>query len=374
LKGLGSAIAGGILGSLILIFTVGFVDWWLTSRQTLEPGEKAIIREVWKKEGPLWGPSPPPYQVRVVKNNSSRQITFFIQPYPFGYVEEIIKEGEVKEFSFDLPLWTKDTITHNPDDASIARVLSGEGEFQIKDIRLYAENLDYRGLPYAKQGDLLYPVKAFLIRRGREPEVSSREELLSEIVYMGFSQFFSTTVNKWGESIAQKYTLLAKSIREREIISIKEREEFIADFLKKYPWYKLEPDSLEKLRGNVEVQELFQKYFEALRAENLQLANSSLREIEEFFSRYIEKNPEAYDEEKWDYVKSLLLHSDTFPSEYKLEFIYPFVEERIQDIREEYTKTMQQEISTSYGVEILKFQVEMKEDLTARHPYILMQR
>lgn len=374
MRNLGLAIAGGILGSIILVFTVGFVDWLLTSRQTLQPYERAIVREVWKKEGHLWGPSAPPYQIRVVDNDSSEQITFFIQPYPFGYVEEIIGKEEIKKFSFSLPLWTKDTITGNLDDASITRILSAKGEYQIKDVHLYAENLDYRKLPYAKQGDLLYPIKNSLLGRGRQLELKSREQLLSEIMYVDFSRFFSDKVNQWGESIAQKYTLLAKSIREEKIIALQERENFISDFLKKYPWYRLEPEYLEKLRGNEEVQELFQKYFQALRAEDPQMISSSLQEIEQFFIRYMEKNPKAYDEEKWNYVKFLLLKSEALPPEYKPEFVYPFVEKRIQNIQGDYIQNVQGEISTNYGVKITKFEVEMREDLTARYPYILMQR
>ncbi len=374
LKGILSAIIGGLLGVIILIGAIGFIDWFLTSRQTLNPGEVAIIREVWKKEGSLIGPSAPPYEVRVVENNSSQKITFFIQPYPFGYVEEIINKEEIKKFSFDLPLWTKDTITHNPNDASIARVLFGKGKFKVKNARLYAKNLDYLGLPYAKEGDILYPVKTFLRQRGIEPEVNSREELLSEIVHMDFSQFLSVTVNKWNNSIAQKYTLLAKSMKEENITSKEEKEKFIADFLKKYPWYRLEPEALEKLRENPEVQKLLQNYFEALRSEKPLSIKYHLGQIQKFFANYIRENPEAYDKEKWEYVKSLLLQPDKLPEEYKLEFVYPFVENRIKNIQNDYIKSLRKLLSEDYGVELISFKVEAKDDLSARYPYLLMER
>ncbi len=374
MKSTGFQIAAGMLGTLIFIFLVGFVDWWLTSRQPLEPGERAIIREVWKKQGPLLGPSAPPYEVRVVENNSSSRITFFIQPYPFGCVEEIIKRDEVKNFSFKLPLWTKDTITQDPNDSSITRILLIKGEYKIENVNLYARNLDYRELPYTRKGDLLYPVKAFLIQQGRDPEMASREELFSEVIYFEFSHFLSDRINEMGESIAQKYAVLAKAIRENKITSSSEKDKFVADFLKKYPWYKLEPRSLEKLRENPEVQELFQKYFEAVRKEDPQLMTSFLGEIEEFFERYVRENPEAYDREKWDYVRSLLLKPDVLPPEYKPEFVYPFVEKKLQKIRENYIENMQEKILKNYGVKLLTLKLEMQEDLTARYPYILMQR
>lgn len=373
-KTLLTGIAGGILGIIIVLASVGFIDYLLTSRQKLEPGEGAIIREVWKKEGPLLGPSAPPYQVRTVENNSSESITFIIQPFPFGYVEEVLKKQEVKTFSFDLPLWTKDSITGNPDDASVARVLLGKGKFQVKNLKLYAENLDYRKLPYSREGDLLYPVKEFLKKRGMEIKLTSRERLFSEIVYLNFFQFFSTTVDRWEKSVAQKYTMLAKSIRERNITSTKEKERFIKDFLESYPWYKVEPEHMEKLRENPEVQKLFQKYLEALRSEKHELVASSLKEIQGFFTTYIKENPQAYDEEKWKYVKSILLQPDILPPEYKPQMVYPLLEKNIQDIQENYLQTERENILSTYGTDIFKFQLMIKDDLTTRYPYLLMQR
>jgi len=373
-KDLGLAILGGIIGSIILIGGIAGIDWLLTSRQTLDRGEGAIIREVWEKEGALWGPSSPPYRIRVVKNNSSKKIIFFIQPYPFGCVEEIVKKGEIKRFSFNLPLWTKDTITNNPNDASIARVLFADGQFKISNIKLYAENLDYRKLPYAHQGEELYEVKKFLLQRGREPEVSSREDLFSEIVYMDFSKFFSTAVDKMVNSIAPKYTLLAKPMREEGISSIEDKKKFIRNFLDKYPWYLLEPEYLEKLRENPEIQKLFQNYFEALRKKNKELINLNFKKIKNFFSRYMEENPASYDEEKWNYVKSLLLSANALPKEYKPEFMYPFVEKHIQGIYKNYTRKLHHDASTTYGVNIVKFKLNIKDDLTARYPYMLMKK
>lgn len=371
-KNLAPAILGGIIGSIIFIAGVMGIDWLLTSRQTLEEGEAAIVREVWKKEGVLWGPSPPPYQVRVVKNESSKKITFFIQPYPFGYVEEIVKKKEVKKFSFDLPLWTKDNITNDPNDASITRILSVNGQFKVNNIQLYAENLDYRKLPYAHPGERLYEVKNFLLQRGREAKLTSREELLSQIIYLDFSQFFSTTVDKLGNSIAQKYTILAKPMREEGISSVEDKKRFIKDFLGKYPWYMLEPDYLEKLRENPEVQELFQNYFEALKTKNQKLISSNFQKIKDFFTQYIKENPGSYDQEKWDYVKSLLLATNNLPEEYKPQLVYPFIEKHIQNISQNYTKKLYQETPTTYGVNILQFKVNIKDDLTVRYPYILM--
>jgi len=372
-KGFISAIAGGILGTIIIFVGAGIIDYLVTSRQTIGPGESAIIREVWKKEGPLIGPSSPPYSVRTVENNSSKSIIFTIQPFPFGYVEEILKKGESKTFSFNLPLWTKDNVTFNPDDSSIARVLTVKGKFQIENIKLYAENLDYLKLSYAKDGDLLYPVKSFLLQRGMDIKLESRKRLLSEVVYFDFSRFLSSKIDQWGKSIAQKYTMLAKSIREKNITSKEEKEKFVASWLEKYPWYKLEPEYVEKLRENSEVQTLFQKYLEALRSNNKELSLSCLKEIQDFFTAYIEKNPQAYNKEKWEYVKSILLKPGQLPPEYKPEMVYPLVEKHIKDIKEKYLQSQKENILKTYGVKILNLQVKIKDDLTTKYPYLLMQ-
>jgi len=366
-----AGILGGILGIVIILGGAGIIDYILTSRQKIEPGESAIIREVWKKEGPLIGPSSPPYNVRVVENNSSEPLTFIIQPFPFGCVEEILKKEKVRDFSFNLPLWTKDSITSDPDDSSIVRILSASGNFKVKNVNLYAQNLDHLELPYAKQGDLLYPLKNFLMQRGVDLEIGDRQRLFSELMYFDFSKFFSTKVEEWGKSVAQKYTILAKSIQEKNITSSEEKERFINEFLEKYPWYKLEQDYFNKLRENKEVQTLFQKYLEALSSKNEELAISSLKEIQKFFKRYIEENPQAYDKEKWEYVKSILLKEENPPSEYKPEMMYPFIEKNIQQIKNMYLEEEKENILHTYGIELINMQVKIKDDLTARYPFIL---
>ena len=88
-------------------------------------------------------------------------------------------------------------------------------------------------------------------------------------------------------------------IKNIEKLTQKQSEELIEDFLDKYPWYKLEPDHIEKLRENLEVRKLFQKYLDALRSNDEQLVIFSLKGVKEFFTKYIKKNPKAYNKKQW---------------------------------------------------------------------------
>lgn len=372
LRALPGRILGGIIGCIIILGTVGLVDWYLTSRQVINPGEIAIIREVWHREGPLWGPTSPPYRVRVVENRTENKKKFLIQPYPFGYVEEIVEKEEIKEFSFRVPSWRKDSITQDPNDASIVRVCSAEGKLKTEDAGLYARNLDHKQVPHARKADSLYAVRQSLTRKGQEPVLDSREELLSELIYLDFTAYLSQTLSEWEESLAQKYQVLTNYFRENKITSAAEKREHLADFFKQYPWYKVEPKVFqEELSKDPTTRDLFQEYVEATQEEDTSKTRQALDKIHIFFEEYIRENPDVYHKEKWDFIENLIIEKSVDSPDFDPRYGLSFAEEQIQLIEENYVKILPQDIEKTYGVKIFEFGLQMMDELTVKYPTLL---
>jgi len=51
--------------------------------------------------------------------------------------------------------------------------------------------------------------------------------------------------------------------------------------------------------------------------------------------------------------------------------MYPFIEKNIQQIKNMYLEEEKENILHTYGIELINMQVKIKDDLTARYPFIL---
>jgi len=100
---LGTWVLGFLLFLLcVLGFCIFFASW-----HTLPPESVAIVREVWVREGALFGPSALPFRIRVVKNTKNIPVRLFVQPPPFGVVEEVLPRPGGYSFLFPGPALAK---------------------------------------------------------------------------------------------------------------------------------------------------------------------------------------------------------------------------------------------------------------------------
>ncbi|MEN3185641.1 MAG: hypothetical protein ABDK92_03255 [Atribacterota bacterium] len=322
---------------------------------------------MWTREGTLFGPSSFPFRVRIVINDTDHSHPFLIQPPPFGMIEEVIPLNTTFSISFWFPLWRKDKITGNPNDGSLVYLGQVESQFQIVDFKKFARNLDPQ--VFKRTVDLNPPLFVASLEKSGKPIPEKRFDLLQEMLRFDFSREILAKLGQISQSIDFKVYLIQKA-RTGTALSLSEQKIQIWKYLENYPWYKLEPQAIGKIFQ--EDNQILSKITEYLKKEGAQdqTAKQLKAEIQEYFSRYIEKNPQSYSQELWEYSieKGLSLTHTPSPDQIRtLTYIYVHdhlhtLEELLQS--EEYQKTL----TERYGVTLEKTKMVITEDLFSRHP------
>jgi len=365
---LGTWVLGFLLFLLcVLGFCIFFASW-----HTLPPESVAIVREVWVREGALFGPSALPFRIRVVKNTKNIPVRLFVQPPPFGVVEEVLPlRGDIV-FSFRVPLWRKDTITGNPYDGSIAFVGEVEASLRVVNYERLARRLDPVLARYAGAGQIS-PLLAAPEREGQELP-RKRQDLLREILRLDFSQRVMGELGKLFQSLHFKLYFAEKVLEEASAPSPSERKIVIWKYLERYPWYKLEPQEMGKIIA--ENAEIFEKIMTYLREEHEKGETyEKLRgEIQEYFAQYIAQHPQSYVQELWEYAieKVSSGHPLRLTPEVLRALSYQYLHGRpvfLENLlkNEDYTKFL----VTQYGVEVKDLSIRITEDLAFRYPELL---
>ncbi len=329
-----------------------------------------IIREVWTKEGSLFGPSALPFRTRVVTNDTDRTISFLIQPPPFGVVEEVFPLDTTFPVSFDFPLWRKDKITGNPNDGSLVYLGHVESNVQILDFKKFARNLDPQVLKSTLQTNPS-PFMTSLEKSGK-PIPDRRLDLLKELLRFDFSREVLIKLGQISQSIDFKIYLVHKAL-EGKALSSSEQKIQIWKYLENYPWYKLEPQEIGKMfQENAQILEKITEYLKKGGATD-QATKELKAEIQGYFSQYIQKNPESYSQELWEYSleKGLSLSHSPSPDEIRT-LTYSYVHEHLDILKnllqnENYQKTTLE----PYGLTLRDTKVEITEDLVSRYPETL---
>lgn len=354
LKALGFWFLGFLLFSLCLGGALFFASW-----HTLPPEHVAVVREIWVREGPLFGPSALPFRIRVVENPTAYPKRFWVQPPPFGVVEEVLPLHGTFSLAFRVPLWRKDAVTGNPYDGSIALVGAVEAQVAVEDHRQFARKLDP------------------LLAREATQEGSSlgtREDLLRDILRRDFTQRMLGELGRISQSLHFKFYFAQEVLKETSATSSSERKIVIWKYLEQYPWYKLEPQEMGKIVA--EDAQIFEKIMTYLRREKEETSELvKLREeIREYFSSYIARNPQSYSQELWDYAIGKIV--EAYPLEVTPEklrsFTYQYVYARPEFFvnllkNEEYVKSL----TAQYGVTLQNLDVRILEDVAARYPELL---
>lgn len=357
-----------LIGFLVFSILATFLSFILFCHHSLPPHSVGIVREVWTKEGTLFGPSSFPFRVRIVTNDTDRSRSFFIQPPPFGMVEEVISMNTTFPIAFTFPLWRKDKITGNPNDGSLVYLGRVESGVQIMDFKKFARNLDPQTLKQTI-GLNPSPFVASLEKSGKTiPE--KRLDLLQEMLRFDFSREILTKLGQISQSVDFKIYLVQKARTGKDTFSLSEQKIQIWKYLENYPWYKLEPQEIGKIFQ--ENNQILSKITEYLQKEGTsdQTAKALKAEVREYFSQYIEKNPESYSQELWEYSieKGLSLSHPPSPDEIRtLTYAYvhdhlPILEKLLQS--ENYQKALLER----YGITLQKIKVEITEDLFSRYP------
>ncbi len=360
-----------ILGLLVIFLLVSVLAVLVLCRHSLPPQSVAIVREVWSKEGALFGPTALPFRVRVLTNKTDRPLTFFIQPPPFGVIEEMMPLQAEFSFSFHFPLWQKDKITGNPNDGSIAYISTVTSSFKIGDFKKFARQLDPKAFQYQNETNPS-PFLLSLTKSGRVIP-SHRLDLLREIVYFDFSQALMTTLAEISQSIHFKIYLIQKALEPRRPTSLSEQKIQIWKYLERYPWYKLEPPAIGTIfQTDNQILEKLTEYLQKEATSDPTLEDLKL-EIQEYFSQYITEHPESYSQELWEYVieKGVTLPAPPSMEEIRsLTYVYvqnhPIILKNILS-----NKAYQDTLSEQYGVGILDTKIELSEDLASRYPNLL---
>ncbi len=355
------------LGLLLFLLCFGvfslFASW-----HSLPPQSVAIVREIWVREGPLFGPTALPFRVRVVRNEQAHPIRFLVQPPPFGVVEDVLPIGGDISLTFRIPLWRKDTVTGNPYDGSIAFVGEVEANLEITDHERFAKRLDPLFVRYAGFGQAAQP---FAASEEEFLPLKRREDLLREILRRDFTQRMVGELGKVSQSLHFKLYFAEKVLEEVPATSPSEKKIALWKYLERYPWYKLEPQEMGKMIA--EDAQIFEKITTYLRKEGEKDAElEKLRgEIKQYFADYITRNPGSYSQELWDYVVERVV--EDHPPELKPETIrsltYQYFHARpalFENLlqSEEYTRTL----VAQYGIAIKHLRVKILEDLASRYP------
>lgn len=361
-----------LLGFLLFSLCVGIFLLLLVCRHSLPPESVAIVREVWAREGVLFGPTALPFRIRVVQNTGTTPMRFLIQPPPFGVIEGIFSLQEEFPLSFRVPLWRKDMITGNPHDGSIACIGEVQASFQIAHHERFAKGLDPLLARYASPGQIS-PLLASLEEVGRTLP-SNRWDLFREVLRLDFGQRVIGELGRISQSLHFKLYFAQKVLEEVPLSSTSERKITIWKYLEKYPWYKLEPQEMGKIVA--EDTQTFEKIMTYLRKEDQQDEEFQKlkEEIQQYFSDYIANHPQSYSQELWEYAVERAL--EDYPLRLTPESIrsltYRYLHEHLALLEnlfqnEEYRKTL----LTQYGVEIKNLSIQMAEDLASQYPELL---
>lgn len=365
LKTLGMWSLGFFLFAMCIGAVLLFASW-----HSLPPKSVAIIREIWVREGPLFGPSALPFRVRVVQNAETHPKRFFMQPPPFGVVEEVLPlHGEIT-LTFRIPLWRKDFVTGNPYDGSIAFVGEVQAHFEVTDYEQFARGLDPL---LARRADLRQVAPLFATAPEEPSPLRRREDLLREILRRDFTQRMIGELGRISQSLHFKLYFAGEVLKEFPASSPSERKIIIWKHLERYPWYKLEPQEMGKVVA--EDAQIFEKIMMYLRGEGQKdpKLGELYEEIKRYFSDYVARNPQSYSQELWDFVIEKV--AETHPLELKPETLrfltYQYIHGRpalLRDLlqKEEYAKNL----TTQYGVVMKHLDVQVLEDLAARYPEI----
>jgi len=350
----------GIWTLFLALLLLIAIDFLLTSRHQLSPGESAIIREVWHRKKDLIGPVAYPFRIRSVENKTDRVLNFFIQPFPFGVVEEVLKTAELRGFNGKLPLWTKDTITGKSLDRDIARVCVFNGKFHISQLDVYARTLDHEAATYATGGRITY---------------RSREETLADKLQDNFEEYLTNTVNDIGSDLRLKYLYLIQIFQPLQKLDPAFKREFFFN----NPWlifdFKLRIQDFEAVRGIATANpEVFQKLRELqVQAEEEGqlplLAPKLAEEINSFLSEYLRKNPQIYEKERWEHALNYAIREEIKSSFELQKYIHTFVERNFTSLEKEYQETIQKNtFALQLGIEITKLNFEIVNEPAANYP------
>ncbi|MBC7217186.1 MAG: hypothetical protein H5U36_03245 [Candidatus Caldatribacterium sp.] len=358
-----------LFGFLLFLLCVGvfslFASW-----HSLPPKSVAIVREVWVREGSLFGPTALPFRIRVVRNEKPHPVRFLIQPPPFGIVEEVLPlQGEVS-LTFRVPLWRKDTVTGNPYDGSVAFVGEVEVSCEIADYERFARRLDPLLARYTGLGQVV-PLPSLVASEEEPLSLKKREDLLREIFRRDFARRMLEELGKVSQSLQFKLYFAGKVLEEVPQVSPSEKKIAIWKQLERYPWYKLEPQEMGKIVS--QDTQIFERIMTYLRkeAEKSEDLGKLREEIGQYFSEYIAHNPQSYSQELWDYAIAKITETASF--ELKPETIrfltYEYFHGRpalLENLlqSEDYTETL----AAQYGVTIKHLKVSLLEDLASRYP------
>ena len=365
-----SNLGNWVVNFLVLSVLIFFFSLIFLCHQSLPPRSVGIVREVWSKEGALFGPSSLPFRIRLVTNDTEKPLSFFIQPPPFGVVEEVFPIDATFPVSFDVPLWRKDKITGNPDDGSLTYLGHVETTVQVLDFQKFARNLD----PQAFKAALRTNPSPFLtsLEQSGKPIPDRRLDLLKEMLRFDFSREVLTRLGQISQSIDFKIYLIQKALTGKTL-SVSEQKIQVWKYLENYPWYKLEPQEIGKmLQENNQILEKITEYLKKESATD-QAARALKTEIQEYFLQYIEKNPQSYSQDLWEYSlkKGLSFSRPPSPDEIRI-LTYTYVQNHLHILEEllqneEYQKTTLER----YGIRLQDAKVQITEDLFSRYPETL---
>lgn len=353
----------GIWALFIAVLILIAIDFLLTSRHQIAPGESAIIREVWQRTNGLIGPVAYPFRVRSVENKTERVKNFLIQPFPFGIVEEVLKTAEPRSFSGKFALWTRDTITGKPTDQDTARVCVFKGQFLISQLEVYARALDQEAATNASGGRVMY---------------RNREETLSKNLEVHLEDFLTTTVSEVGSDLQWKYLYLSQIFQPMQ----KSTLAFKKDFFWRNPWlifdYKLRIQDIESVREIASTSpEIYQKLQE-LQArvdeggDLSQLDPQLVEEINAFLGQYLRKNPTIYQKERWEYALDYANRDSIKTTTDMRRYIHIFIEKDFASLQKDYWETLQtSSLASELGIELQELNFEIIDEPVVNYPFLL---
>lgn len=358
----------GYLLTFLIIFS-GF-SLIFFSHHTLPPKSVGIIREVWVREGSLFGPTALPFRVRVLKNQTIQPRHFFIQPPPFGVVEEVFPLETPFSISFSFPLWRKDKITGNPNDGSIAYIGQVESKVTVIDFQKFARNLDPQAFKMITEVNPPSFLESF--GKGGRTIPEKRLELLQELLRFDFSQEALKKLTQISQGIDFKIYLVQKTRKEKSL-SLSEQKIQLWKYLENYPWYKLEPQEIGKMIQ--ENSQILEKITEYVKQEHTasEVAKALRQEIQEYFAQYIQKNPQSYSRELWEYSveKGLSMSHPPSPDDIRA-LTYSYLHDRLHILEDLFhNEAYQKNLLERYGITIVETKVKIGEDLSSRYSELL---
>lgn len=360
-----------LVGLLMVVIVFGLLSFFFLSRHSLPPQHFAIVREVWVREGSLFGPSALPYRVRVVENNTSRVINFLVQPPPFGVVEDIFPMNTDVPLKVEVPLWTKDRISGDPNDQSLVYVANIKALISIVDREKFAKKIDPLLFRYRLNFIDEEPEFQFM-KNGSVAIPANRVDLLKEMCRARFYSELFGLLGKIGSSIENKLYFLSRTI-EKEGKSDSEVKIEVWKTLERYPWYRLEPSALANIFQKE--RRVFEKIVEFLQAENRDAEKAKILrgEIKQFFDGYISQNPESFLQNLWDYSIEIFLEKGNVGTPEEIRALtYRFIHQNTQLLK----KALQGGEGKSWGEQNYGFVfkdvgISFEEDLAANYAQFL---